>query len=164
MATKWRIYCTDPSDVGWQEVWSDTSPNECPNNASHSVNLQSVQELEQSQELFRINVNGESKTKNNYERLINFQYIPIINGIIRTARVLAYMDSDITNFDIQIFDVTNQNELVSIQNDNTIEEVSMELSPISNVPSGNSVLELSVKKNGGKGNSKVYVNEIIFYS
>lgn len=52
--TKYRIYCNTESN--WVESWSETEISVCPNNNSHDVNSNSLQELESISEIGRAHV------------------------------------------------------------------------------------------------------------
>ena len=161
MSTKWRIYCT--TEIGWVEIWSDTPPTECPNNAGHTVNSNSVQELDVSEELLRIH-NNKSDNNSNFTRLLKFHYNPITNGVIRHCRAIIYKSGNMTDFTVEIFDATNQNEMLNTNVSNEVEETIVDLGLLSNVPTSSAIIEVSMKRNGGNNNSKFYLDEIIFYS
>jgi hypothetical protein len=164
MSTKWRIYCD--TEAGWQEQWSDTSLTECPNDAGHSVNTNSVQEIEKSIEVLRIPIsyNIRSATTTQYQRVTKFQYNPKIHNVFRSAKAIAYKDGNMTSFDVQMFDATNQLEICSVNLTNTVEETVSSLGPISNIPTSESIFEINIKRNGGNNSSTIYIDELVLYS
>lgn len=163
MSIRWRIYCQESGDIGWKYEWSEDPITECPNNATHSVNANSVQKVSVSTELMRIpiRVNGSnSKTT----RLINFQYSPSQNGVIRLAKAIIYKTGVVSSITITITDTTHRTELARAIVTNTIEENIISLGVLNNVPTTTSILEVNMIVTGGNDNSKAYVDELVLYS
>ena len=75
-----------------------------------------------------------------------------------TAKTISYMDSNVTSYDIQIFDKDNHEILLTKTLTNTTESV-QELGILSNVSTIPTQIEISVKKNGA-GGGKVYVESV----
>ena len=164
MSKKYRIFCTETGFEGWKEFWSDTYPTTWPENPTFQVNPNSVQLTELSVELIRIN-NRATTRNSSFTRVLRFSYNPERVGIIRFARGILYSVEGIDSFDLQIYDVTNDNELLSVTNMvNTNEEIIMTLGELSNVPTTESIIEVNLKKNGGSFWDTVNLDEIIFYS
>ena len=161
MSINYRIYCN--TEVGWVSTWSDTAPTACPNDAGHSVNENSVQELSISQELLRIPIHANSKS-NTFSRLSKFQFNPTVNGTIRTAKAICYKEGTMTDFTVQIYDATHNLEIINVTISNTVEETVVDLGAVTNHPTENCVLEVSIKRNGGNSKSIAYVDEIVLYS
>ena len=162
MSTKYRIYCTQSGDEGWQEVWSDTPPTTCPNNVSHSVNPNSIQEIGYEKEAYRIsNLNIKIKT-NSFSTIINTYYDTQKCGKLRRVKLVSYKDSNVTSYDVQVNNLTNAEILTTsnhTNNNSQLEDVGI----ISNFPEGNVFIEVNVKKNGGNVNQNITITEIIFY-
>lgn len=165
MATKYRIYCTEIGDEGWQELWSDTVPTECPNNALHTINANSVQILDVSTEIFRINSFNIGKTSNNnFTRIIKTFYSKNLLPL-RLVKGIVYKTGNMDSFDLQIYDITNQNELLLVNNiTNENEQITINLGIISNPPTNDCIIEINLKKNGGNNKSQIILDELIFYS
>lgn len=164
MSIKWRIYCITES--GWQEQWSDTSLTECPNDAGHTINTASIQELEKSKELLRIPISNSLRgvSTTDYQRVTKFQFNPTLYDTLRVVKIIAYKDGNATSFDVQLYDATNQNELCIGNFTTTVEETVSSLGSVSNLPTEECVLEVNIKRNGGTQRSTIYIDEIVLYS
>lgn len=160
MSIRWRIFCTDPDDIGWHEVWSDTPPTVCPNDAGHSVNLNSYQELDLEEELLRFNPNVIANNVN-YERILKFSYNPDIYGTIRRFKLLAYQEGNLDDFSIRVSNATTVSTLLEESFSNTDEVNIITTGEISVSPSVENVIEIDIKRNGGNKASKIYIDEII---
>ena len=98
-----------------------------------------------------------------YKRACTFIYegSDFINPIIKIVGI-GHMDSGVTSYSIVVEDHTNNIILAENTFTNTVEEL-IELTPISNIPTEKSKIEVSVKKTGGSKNKKAYVESITFY-
>lgn len=165
MSTLYRIYCTEPGDVGWQEEWSDTAITTCPNNAAHSVNPNSVQTLRISVPLIRVSIEPYTINETFYFRIANFEILPQREEFtIREIKCIAFQEGDITSFDIQIVDTTNQNLIATQNSTNTNEQTLVDLGTLSNIPTDTATLEVWTKRNGGSTDSSINIVEVVFYS
>lgn len=43
--SKWRIFCT--TEGNWVETWATAEPTTCPNDTAHTINIDSIQNIEQ---------------------------------------------------------------------------------------------------------------------
>jgi hypothetical protein len=163
MSTKWRIYCEEPGDLGWHEEWSDTAITTCPNNVAHPVNANSVQELEVSVNLFRIPIYT-STNNTTFTRAVKFQYSPSRSGIIRGVKCNIYKTGNMTTFSIMIYDSVSRLELLNTTLSETGEYVTTDLGSLSNVPIADTLLEVYLKRTGGTSTSKIFIEDMIFYS
>jgi hypothetical protein len=105
-----------------------------------------------------ISVNSQTKNKNTYTTLNKFLY----DGSDRTLLSIdfvSYMDEDIDSYDVRVIDATNGSNIIAEKTSltNTEEEI-IDISTISNLPSGKSQFEVQVKKNNGDGRDKVYLD------
>ena len=146
MSIKWKIYCNEPGDIGWQYEWSDVQITQCPNNPAHSVNPNSVAEVSREIEKIRFSPTFSKTTKGySFIRLGIFKYDPEIFG--NRIRAKFYGEIDGTgSFDIELFDVTNN---VSLTMDNFTNEITDELqecSPIdSSLPNSPAIIEINMR-------------------
>lgn len=83
-------------------------------------------------------------------------------GEILKITALSYMDTGITNYSIRVVDSTNKKNLAENTFTNTSEEIVV-LTPINNIPTTESVLEVHVKKTGETGNLRVFIESINVY-
>ncbi len=96
-----------------------------------------------------------------YTRAASYIYNPTINTLY-CVKVLSYMDTGITSYDLQLFDKTHGNIIVTKNSTNTDEEL-VDVGTLTNMPTVESILELNVKRTGGKKNNNVYLESIGFY-
>ncbi len=165
MSKKWRVYCTEPGDEGWQYVWADTVPTGCPNDPSHSFDIDSIVLLGRENPLIRISPHTRAVRGNNYTEVATCQFDPDeYEGTLRRVKVLSYLDSGATSYDVEVYDRDNNIQLVESNFTNTSEEVQEQSTGIiSSPPSSKTILEINVKKTGGNDNKYARVTEIIFY-
>lgn len=163
MSKKYRIYCND--EEIYKIVWSDIAPTSCPDNILHSVDLNKIDLLDISEEVFRININ---KTSNNinFKRLVRFSYDPQSTSIFRRVKALVYKVGSIINFNLQIYNITENIELLNVILDNTNQEKTIEVGLINVLPASiESIIEISIKINNSiSDGSMVYLDEVIFYT
>ena len=76
---------------------------------------------------------------------------------------VSYMDSGVTDYTIRVFDIINSLEIASGTFSNTSESI-VHLGTISNLPTVSAIFEAQIKKTGGTGNQKVYIDSITFYT
>ena len=163
MSYKYRIYCTEPSDIGWQEIWSDVPPTTCPNNASHSVNSSSVQKIGEEKEVLRMsNLNKKIKISQ-FTKILSTYYDTKKFGKLRRVKLVSYKDNSVTSYDMEVLNLSDANILISnnhTNNDSNLEDIGL----ITSFPNYEVFLEINCKKNGGNITNKIYINEVIFYS
>ena len=75
------------------------------------------------------------------------------------ASVISRMDSNLTSYDIKIYDNTNKATLIETTLNNTTESV-QNLGVLTNLSSDTFVIEVFAKKNGGNTSSKIYLESI----
>ena len=109
------------------------------------------------------NIINKQSTKSSYQRICTFVYEgSILIGSIKQISGIAYIDSNATDYTILVEDVTNDQTLAEQTYTNKFEDM-IELSTITNVPTGKSKIEVSVKRTSSKNNAKVYVESLTFY-
>ncbi len=163
MSTKWRIYCTEPGDEGWQTAWSDAAITTCPNNASHSVNANSVNGIALEEEAFRITPTILDSNSTEFLRMVRIHYSTSQHGTLRRIKFIGNKDGNISSYDVEVYDVTNQVSLISTNFTNTGVDDFNDLGAISSPPSGDAILEINAKQTGGTGNSSFHIDQIIVY-
>jgi hypothetical protein len=163
MSTKWRIYCTEPGDEGWQTAWSDTVITTCPNNVSHSVNPNSTSEIGWEKEAFRLTPTITTSKSSKLLRIERIHYSTLQHGNLRRVKFIGNKEGNVSSYDVEVYDVTNQTSLVSGNFTNTgIDDIN-DVGTISSSPSGDVILEINAKQTGGTGNSGFYIDQIIVY-
>jgi hypothetical protein len=73
-----------------------------------------------------------------------------------TAKAICRMDDTLTSYDIRIVDHDNKTVLLT-KNLTNVNESTQELGVFSNLSSASTQVDISVKKNGGNANSKIYI-------
>lgn len=95
-----------------------------------------------------------------YARLASFTFPGSDNVDLSFIKVISYMDTSITSYDLRIYDATN-NAIISEANFNNIIEQVNDMGILSNLPVSEAIWEVLSKRNGGSGNNKnVYVKEV----
>ena len=98
MSKRWRVYCTEPGDVGFQYVWSDTKPTECPNDSGHSYNPNSISQIMKESPLFRFHPHTRKTRSKELMEIGTCHFDPNdYPGPLRRAKILAYLDSGATS-------------------------------------------------------------------
>lgn len=111
----------------------------------------------------KFNIKNRETSNTSYTREDTLIYEGSNNtGDIKKILAVGYMDSGVTNFSIKINDKTNNNIIAENSFTDTTESI-LELTPISNVPTERSILELQIKKTGGAGSKKCYVDSVTLY-
>nr|QBK85692.1 MAG: hypothetical protein LCMAC101_02870 [Marseillevirus LCMAC101] len=102
---------------------------------------------------------------NNYTKVADCSFdLNDYSGELRRVKVLSYLDSGATSYDIEVFDRDNNVQLVETNFTNTSGEVQEQATGvISSPPSSKTVLEVNVKKTGGNGSHYARISEIVFY-
>jgi hypothetical protein len=158
MSHLWRIYCITESQ--WNSEWSDTTITTCPNNAGHTVNANSVQKLNSEIKLVQYKANKNITTTSFYN-IYSFLYT-LSYGSLRRLFLIGYM-SGATSFTIQVYDTTNNIELLQYTSTNTVDNILIDCG-VCTTPTTNAILNVNVKQTGGAGNFQVYIGNIILYS
>ncbi len=74
-------------------------------------------------------------------------------GSLRRIVAYCYKDSAVTNFDLRIYDTTNEQTICEVTNQtNTDPNSSLDMGTISNLSTGSALWEVQCKKNGGGTN------------
>lgn len=111
----------------------------------------------------KISLKNDIISTTSYIRVGTFIY-PGSNHMTNISKItgIGYMESGVTNYSIRIYDKTNNLTIVENTFTNINEDI-LNLGLISNIPTEESVIEISVKKTGGNGNNKAYVDNITIY-
>lgn len=161
MSKKYIIYCTDEVDKGFKVVWGDNPPSECPNDAGHSVNLDSVIPIGSIREALRIsNIDKRIKSKSK-ERVIVFQFNPTILGQMRNARILATVRGNTTSYTLELLNLTTRTTIIDTTVTDLSEDVIIDIGTVTNSPTEECVIELNVSRSNGSG--QIIFNEIVIY-
>jgi len=82
-------------------------------------------------------------------------------GDIKDIACVAYIDSDVTDFSIRIYDDTN-NKVISEKTFTNTDRDSLSMLPLSNVPTKKAIITVQIKKSGGTNKKYVYIENIQF--
>ena len=85
-----------------------------------------------------------------------------IMSSIRKIKSISYMDSDVTSYDLICRDLTANQTIAEITFNNTGIQIN-DWGALSNVPSTESIIEISARKTGGGADSAIYVNNVSLY-
>lgn len=89
---EWRIYCT--TENTWKYVWGPTAPTTCPTDTAHSVNLDSISDINVlSTQTVKIDTSGtpaNATPVNNYFRLETVIFDAPANTVTTESRSFAY--------------------------------------------------------------------------
>jgi len=110
----------------------------------------------------QIDINKSSK-KTSYTTVGRIVYLgsKIIGNIIEVDAIM-YMDSGVDSYDIRFVDKTNSSVIIAEKSGITnTEDAIIEITEISNLPSDKSRLDIQVRKNGGTGNTYVYLDSVL---
>lgn len=163
MSFKWRVYCLDPSDIGWQYTWSDTKPTVCPNNVSHSINNQSISVIQT--EIFRYQLNPIMYNTNNIklQRICLFYYPTTTIGKLLRIKIISRNERSSENHIFEIYDITNQVSLyTSSPIITTLPDQIHTLGPINLAPTNDVLIEVNVKSSNK--NNIINIDKILIFS
>lgn len=162
MSIKWKIYCTEVGDEGWQEAWNNTAITTCPNNVAHSVNSNSVVEVAREMVSMQQSPSIMSTNSDTYDVLGVILYDTMTHGLLRRVKVISKMDVGATSYDIEIYDVTNTQQLATANFTNTV-YASNDTGVIGATLSGEVLIEIRAKRNGGTSEN-IHVTSAVFFS
>ena len=163
MSTKWKIYCTEPGDVGFHEAWSDTPITTCPNNPAHSVNPNSVAPITEEVQQYRFFPAFNSKIKSsNFTRIATFEYNPDVSGPIYRIKIIGNIDGE-GSYDVELYDVTHHTQLSVNTFSNEDPDVIQVGLAVSSPPTETCLLEINVKKTSGDRKREISIYQVIIY-
>lgn len=108
---------------------------------------------------FKTTAIDKSYTQSDQYEVIMSLTIPGENtNAIQSINVLSYKTSNITSYDIKIYDATNNNTIAesNFSNNNLTNN---NMGTLTNLPSTESIIEVQAKKNGGNSQQKVFIKE-----
>lgn len=111
----------------------------------------------------KISLKNETISTSTYKRFGTFIY-PGSNHTGTIAKIcgIGHMDIGVTSYSIKVDDKTNGTTIaVNTFTDTT--EGFINLGTVSNIPTEEAMIEICVKKTGGTGNKKAYLDSITFY-
>ena len=126
------------------------------------ISSYSYQQMFETKNIVTVNPKVESVNTDSYRRIMVYIYPGNVYNTINNIKVVSYMDSGITSYDIQIRNATNGTTIVTKNLTNTTEQIN-DLGTLSNIPNSEARLEISVKKTGGNSSKYVYIESISFY-
>lgn len=163
MSKKYRIYCTEPGDEGFQFVWGETAPTECPNNALHSVNPNSINIIAREIPAIVVIPKTERIKNKDFTRIASVNYNADISGNLRRIKILSSGEENVTSYDIVIFNRTTKEKIAYQSFSNTGEETLQDVGEITTSLSGDNIIEVYMKMNSLKGKGFAKISQIIFY-
>jgi hypothetical protein len=131
-------------------------------NGSTFIEGAAVSEDEGSQMIQQIDVNKDSKNSS-YKTLSRVIFLGTSKvGSILQIEGIAYMDSAVTSYDCRVIDRTHGSaviaEVTGLSNET---DAIIDFGTISNLPETKSALDIQIKKTGGGGSAKVYLDSIL---
>lgn len=140
-------------------VWSDSVPTECPNDSLHTINTSTITVIETKDIEKKITlVSEEISTDQTSNKRIAAGAFP--GTTYAKSKIISKMDSDITSYDITLFDKDNKQTLLTANLTNSGESV-QDLGELTNLSGSPFQMEVFVKKNGGGKKSKVTLQNLI---
>ena len=162
MSTKYRVYCTEPGDEGFQYVWSDTVPTECPNDAGHSINVASIIAVSILVPTYRETVHNTKIKSKDYFRISTILYNKKM-GEIKKIKVLSFMDQHVTDYSVEVILRSDFSNIAEAIFTNTTSNIN-DLGTIQSIPDGDVEIEVNIKRTSSKNNKHVHIEKIIFYT
>ena len=98
---------------------------------------------------------------NDYTRVVSIVYDTDFNGPLHRVKVLSYMDSGTTSYDVEVFDKTNETSLITANFTNTGDINESDLGLISSPPEGKVIIEINLKRTGI---GYAHINQIVLYT
>jgi len=157
----WRVHCnfTDTDEF----IWTDVEPTVCPV-AHPDMTIDSARTaiVDSTRIENEITISpAVLKVNNNDFFRVGGYILPTLKHKLFKIEVISFMDTAATSYDIKILDVDNQNIIANANFTNTSEAM-MDLGTLTNVPDGNTQLDILVRKNGGGISDYAYVTSISF--
>lgn len=163
MSIKWKIYCTEPGDVGWKFAWSDVALSTCPTDELHTVNSNSVNAVTREVEQFRIEPAFTRVIKSNrLVRACTFEYDPLDSGPVHRLKIVGNLSSA-GSYDVELYDVTNRTRLsLDTFTNETPDEIQV-TSVVNSPPGSKALLEVNARKVTGVAQAEVSLFQIMVY-
>jgi hypothetical protein len=165
MSKRWRVYCTEGGDEGWKYIWSDTTPTGCPNDNGHTYNVESIKQFAKEVPLLRCIPRIQKIRANNLMEVGLCHFNPDdYPGLLRRAKILAYLDNGETSYDFEVYDRDNNVSLVTTtfsNMNNRIERNSTDT--ILTPPTTETILSFNLKKDGTNNKKYVWIEEITLW-
>lgn len=127
--------------------------------SSHSPNIE-----DELQEIIVLNPRKSEYQSTTWERLASFRYRGSRKmGDLKDIIIMGYKQSGVTNYQIRVYDVTNNNIIGSITGTNDSLDT-LEILTLNNIPSKAAKIEIQGKRVGGQGSQKrYYVDTVQIY-
>lgn len=165
MSTKYRIYCTEPGDEGFQYIWTDTPPTTCPNNAAHSVNSDSVGIVSREVSKMTVIPTTYQTNRKDFTRIASVIYNPETLGELRRIKILGSgEDSDVTSYSVEVYNRDTKESLCSGTFSNINSDEIQDLGVVSASPVEENILEIYLKRDSNKNKKVASVTQITFYA
>jgi len=160
MSYKWRLWCTVH---GWVYDWADIPITQCPTENSDSVDTTKTFKVGEEYAVVTI-VPTEVKIKNgSYERVASIIYDPTNRGLLHRVKIMSYMDSGTTSYDVEIYDRTNNTSLIEANFTNIEDFDEQNLGIIQSPPEEKFYMEVNIKRTG-TGKKYAHISQIILYT
>jgi len=96
-----------------------------------------------------------------YKKIVTYMFKKDIYKGISNIKVISYMDSSVTSYDIKIYNLTENSE-ISTSNFTNVKENANVISDLPSFGNFETLIEIHMRRNGGPSNSKIYIDSIIF--
>jgi hypothetical protein len=158
----YNILCQDDADYGFKQVYQVDPPTTCPNNSEHVVNPNSVY-VSNTYPLI-INMST-SSTSTSFTAIGQFVFTGAVVDFVASIEVVAsgtpVSGINPTSYDIRLVRI-DTNAVIAQANFTNINYswAINDMGSVSNIPSGDAIIELQAKRNGANGG--VSIKSIIF--
>jgi len=147
----WRVRCeTESADVTTVQA---TKPTVCPNDGGHTITaaLTAIISIVKNK-TFHINFKAQTTTSTTWKELKTFIFDGSDDfGTITKIGVLSIKKSDVDGYVVRIYDSTNSLAIATSGTLTNNTQAINDLGTISNVPTGEAIFELQLKKTTGNG-------------
>ena len=147
------------------EFFIDNSPPTiCPYHGGSITGIPIVSDTGKIYKIQIINNNFTNFNSSSYSKVLVLSLKGIRDSVLREINLISNKKSDVTSYDIRIFDITNNKMIIEktlLNNDNE-EIINISENDINNLPYDAAIIELQVKATSNKKNKYVYVSEIEF--
>ena len=97
-----------------------------------------------------------------YTKILSFHYMGTYTTGISNIKLLSYMDSGVTSYDVKIFDISNGYVISTANFTNTSSQLNS-MGTINHVPTSPATFDIYIKKNGSGSTTKIYITNILFF-
>ena len=160
MSYKWRLWC----DVHeWVYDWSDTPITQCPIENSDTVDTTKTFKVGEENVVLNMSPIIIETESSNYERVCCVTYDSNMLGKLYRVKVMSYMDKNVDDYEVEVYDQTNEISLCSAQFTNTGDYQEKDVGLITSPPEGKIHININMRRNG-KNKKYAHISGITFYT